>query len=344
VVGEDGVLRFPWLEAAMRSARAMSGAHALLLHGPDRIGLFDLATTLAQSHLCEATRTDFGGGVPCGGCVSCRLFSARTHPDAYVTVPEAWREPLEWPLGDSAPEPAAEAMTSRSKPSQDIRIDDVREIIAFAQTTSARGRGKVVIVHPAERMNPIAANALLKTLEEPADQTRFILGSAAPDGLLPTIRSRCQTLPVPLPAVDLAVTWLERHGVEHASVLLAAGGGSPNEALDLSRLGIAADVWVDLPRGLVYDAVDRWADWPLPRFVQTLQKMCHDCLCAAVGATPRYFPAASLPGPHDLAALSRWARQLRIDAEQSDHPWNAGLKVDALLQQARRAVNAARVH
>ena len=87
-----------------------------------------------------------------------------------------------------------QARGGKKKPSKEIRVEAIRAAIAFATTTSARGRGKVVVVHPAERMNAVAANAFLKTLEEPAGDARFLLCSAAPDSLLPTIRSRCQAV------------------------------------------------------------------------------------------------------------------------------------------------------
>ena len=80
----------------------------------------------------------------------------------------------------------------KKQPSKEIKVEAVRGAVAFAQTTPAREAGKVVVLHPAERMNGIAANALLKTLEEPAGSARFILSCSAPEALLPTIRSRCQ--------------------------------------------------------------------------------------------------------------------------------------------------------
>src|SRR5204863_751209 len=132
-----------------------------------------------------------------------------------------------------------------------IRVDEVRQAITFAQTTSARGVAKAVVIHPAERMNGISANALLKTLEEPPGQARLILSCAAPDALLPTIRSRCHAVPLPLPEPQVAGRWLAEQGVARADVMLAAAGGQPQEALAWIADGIDAGQWVSLPQQLL---------------------------------------------------------------------------------------------
>src|SRR4029450_6030709 len=101
-------------------------------------------------------------------------------------------------------EDAGADKAGKKKPSKDIRVEDVRAAIALALTTASRGRGKTIVIHPAERMNPIAANAFLKTLEEPAGDARFVLCTSAPEGLLPTIRSRCQSIALALPPAEVA--------------------------------------------------------------------------------------------------------------------------------------------
>jgi len=82
------------------------------------------------------------------------------------------------------------------------------------------------------------------------------------------------------------------------------------------------------------------ASWPLPRVVDMLQKLCHDAMRVASGGTPRYFPAPAMPPAAALAALSAWARELGRNARQAEHPWNAGLLVESLTQQARLALNS----
>ena len=341
MVGADGQLPLPWLEAPLLQALSLGTSHAVLLLGPEGVGQFELALVLAQAQLCEAAPPADPIRRPCGTCASCRLFAAHTHPDALVVLPDALRESLGWHGGDGAAEEAGAASTSRAKPSKDIRVDDIRAIISFAQSSSARGRGKVVVVHPAERMNSIASNALLKTLEEPVGRTRFHLSTSAPDALLPTVRSRCQALALALPTAEQSQAWLEAQAVQQPEVLLAASGGRPLEALEWARLGVDAAAWLDLPRRLALGQGEMLAEWSVARIVQTLQKLCHDALCVAVDAQPRYFPAASLGERRDVASLTAWAVQLRREARQSEHPWNVGLKLESLVQQARRALSPA---
>jgi DNA polymerase III subunit delta' len=341
MVGADGTLPLPWLAKVLRETLQTRRAHALLLHGPQGVGQFDLATTIAQAWLCEAPHgTDVAAessARPCGVCASCRLVQARSHPDLLVLLPEALREPLGW-AGADGDDAAGERASKSKQPSKEIKVEAVRAAVNFAQTTSARGRVKVVVVHPAERMNGISANTLLKTLEEPPGNARFLLSCAAADALLPTIRSRCQSVPLTLPPVDQATEWLAAHGVADPGVLLAAAGGQPQEALDWSKQGIDAAVWQRMPGAVAIGASAGFSGWPLSRVVDALQKLCHDAACVAVGAPPRYFPAASIRHGADAAALTRWMRELERVARHAEHPWNAGLMVESLVQQGQRAL------
>lgn len=324
----------PWLEAPLREALATRRGHALLIHGPQGVGQFDLALTLAQAWLCE------GGEAaerPCGGCASCTLVRARSHPDLMVLLPEALRESLGFDAGGDD-DAGGDEKPGKRKPSKDIRVDEIRRAIGFAQTTSARGRGKVIVIHPAERMNPIAANALLKTLEEPPGAARLLLGCAAPDVLLPTIRSRCQPLPLALPDTALATAWLAEHSVARADVMLAAAGGQPQDALAWVQDGIDAKQWLALPLQIARGEVGTLASWPLPRVIEMLQKLCHDAMRLAAGGEPRYFPASALPPPARLESLSAWALELARTAEFAEHPFNAGLMVESLTDRARCAL------
>jgi DNA polymerase III subunit delta' len=336
VVGPDGKLPLPWLEPVLRQMLQSQRAHALLLHGPQGIGQFELALTIAQAWLCEAEPRD---ARPCGHCGSCRLVAAHSHPDLLVLIPDALREALGW--GGESDE-AASDRASKAKPSKDIKVDAVRAAVGFGQSTSARGRGKVVVLHPAERMNGIAGNALLKTLEEPPGDARFLLSCAAPDALLPTIRSRCQSVALSLPGTDMAIAWLTEQGVGDAPVMLAATGGQPQESLDWFRQGVDAAAWARLPAAVAQGVSSTFAAWPLPRVVDALQRLCHDAACVAAGAAPRYFPAASIRAGADPAALSEWLRELNRVARHAEHPWNAGLMAESLVQQGQRALATTR--
>ena len=340
MVGEGGALPLPWLADTLRSALQTRHAHALLVHGPQGVGQFELSLTLAQAWLCEAT-APAPASRPCGVCASCRLVLAHAHPDMLVLLPDALREPLGWAPPGGEDEEGTSDKASKAKPSKEIKVDAVRKAIEFAQTTSARGRCKVVVIHPAERMNGVAANALLKTLEEPAGVARFVLSGAAPDALLPTIRSRCQGLPMALPPTAMAVAWLTERGVNDAAVLLAATGGQPQEALEWAAQGLDAALWQRLPALVQRGEPGAFTAWPLPRLVDALQKLCHDAACVAAGAAPRYFPATTVPTAAAPAALTAWSTELMRVARHAEHPWSAALLIESLVQQGQRALRRA---
>lgn len=328
MVGADGRLPLPWLAEPLRHALRTQRGHALLVHGPQGIGQFELTLSLAQTWLCDSQSAEQA----CGTCASCRLVQSRSHPDLLVLLPEALRESLGWSSND------ADSTSSKAKPSKEVKVEAVRMAVAFAQTTAARGGRKVVLIHPAERMNAIAANTLLKTLEEPPGAARFILSCGAPEALLPTIRSRCQAVPLTLPPAEMARDWLSSHKVAQPEVMLAAAGGQPLEALQWAAEGVDAAAWTRLPRQLAAGDSGVLATWPLPRLLDALHKLCHDAMCLACGAPPRYFPRASLPEVIDGTALHPWSRELSLTTRHAEHPWNMPVMVESLVQQARRAL------
>ena len=331
----------PWLAAPLREALQTQRAHALLVRGPQGVGQFEMAWTLAQAWLCESPLSD-DAARPCGHCASCRLVQARSHPDLMVLVPEALRDALGWNADDAGEDGGSGRGEGpgKRKPSKDIRVEEVRRIVSFAQTTSARARGKVVVVYPAERMNGISANALLKTLEEPPGNLRFVLAGASADALLPTIRSRCQAIRLGLPETAVAAAWLQSHGVTQPEVLLAAAGGQPEEALNWFREGLDARAWLALPDHLARGEVAGLPAWPLSRVIDMLLKVCHDAMRAAVGGAPRYFPTGSISGSASIDALTRWYRELGRVARHAEHPWQAALTIEMLVMQAQTALSA----
>ena len=340
MVGADGALPLPWLAPVLEQTLRTQHAHALLLHGPQGVGQFELAVTLAQAWLCESAATGRERR-PCGVCASCRLVLAHSHPDLLVLLPEALQESLGWgtPAGEGAD--AATEKGSKAKPSREIKVEAVRSAVAFAQTTSARGRVKVLVLHPAERLNGVSANTLLKTLEEPPGDARFVLSCAAPDSLLPTIRSRCQAVSLVLPPAALATRWLTERGVIEPEVLLAAVGGQPQEALSWFEQGVDAALWRRLPALVARGDTLPLAAWPVPRLIDALQKLSHDAACLSVGAAPRYFPEGSIRAGADADALAEWQRELVRCAHHAEHTWNAGLLLESLLQQGSKALRGA---
>jgi DNA polymerase-3 subunit delta' len=327
-VQPDGQLPLPWLDAGLAAARQLRGAHALLIHGPAGAGHFDLAVLLAQSLLCEAAPAATQAAA-CGRCASCHLVSTRAHPDLRLVLPAAMRVQRGWTDEDDFIAPKGDA-----KPSRELRIDQVRAAIDWAQQTSGRGRGKVLLLHPADALNVSAANALLKTLEEPPGQMRLLLTSADPEHLLPTVRSRCQRLALVLPLAAQARAWLQAQGLDAPDALLALAGGSPLEALAWAQDGLSPAVLAGLPRRVAAGDASVLAGRSIPRVVELLLKLSHDAQVLSAGGMPRFFAPGSLPDGADPMALRAWQQALQRVARHQDHPWSAALLIESLVSQA----------
>ncbi len=330
LIGDDGALPLPWLAEPLTAALAHQRGHALMLHGAAGSGVVPLALALAQSWLCEASD---GRRPACGRCGSCRLVQGHVHPDLMLLMPEQQRRDLGWPLpGDKADS------DSTRKPSRQIRVDEVRLLIDWVFKTSARGRGKVAVLTPGETLNMQSANALLKTLEEPPSGTRIVITTPDPARLLPTVRSRCQVLRLAEPAQPVALDWLAGRGVAEPAVLLAAACGRPLDARMLHEAGVHAETWGRLPQALARGEGRSVQGWALPALLDALQKLCHDAMAVAGGATPRYFPAGSVPCGASPPRLRAWSLELQRLARHAAHPWNEGVMADALVAAAMRAL------
>ena len=245
----------------------------------------------------------------------------------------------------------AEPQTAPNAPMDDstakARYEAMRDMVAFAQRTSARGRGTAVLVYPAERMNTVTANALLKTLEEPAGDTRFVLASESAHQLLPTIRSRCQTHAMAWPSDGEAIAWLQTGareaglkevGEAEARAWLQAAGGRPEDALVWAQTGLTAARWSQLPQALARGDWTLVSDWTASQQLVMLQKLCHDLMSVAAGAAPRFFPADSLPPAPRWAVLARWSKALTEAARTVEHPYNAGLMQEAWVAATRQVL------
>ncbi len=322
-----------WIAEQTRQVLSQRG-HAWLLHGPSGLGQYALALELARAWLCEIP----GESGACGQCGSCHAINVRTHADLCVLMPETTLIDRNWPLGEKA---QSDIDDKKRKASREIRVDAMRDAIEFSQRTSARGRGKVVLVYPAEQMNAITANALLKTLEEPPGDAKFVLASESAHQLLPTIRSRCLGHAMHWPAAPASLQWMHSHGVAQgqAEVLLKASGGRPEDAL--AQFGSVREVaaWADLPQAMVRGDSTYFKQWTVPETVDALQKLCHDVMAHQFGATPRFFDATALAFPVPVGALSGWSQSLAKTRKTMDHPFNVGLMQEALVAQAKFALN-----
>jgi len=317
----------PWLAGPAHDIATRQRGHALLVQGSAGAGVFELALRVARTWLCETA----GADAPCGRCTACHLLATNSHPDFLALLPE-----LGWSVGgNDAPEAGDGEGKAKRKPSKEIRIEAVRDAIAWTQKSSSRGRAKVLLLFPADAMNLVASNALLKTLEEPPEGVRLLLVAEDAERLLPTLRSRCQRLLFEGPTPAQALAWLEGQGAANAPVLLAAAGGQPLAARRLAAEGFDAAAWLALPRRI---ADGRWeppAGATIPRLREVLQKLCHDAMAVAAGSEPRYFPAASLPPAAAWSKLADWSQSLARLARHDEHPFNAPLITDSLLAEAR---------
>lgn len=351
----------PWLQTQLESLLAQRG-HAWLLSGPSGLGQFELALALARAWLCEEA-TPQGA---CGHCGSCHAVDVHTHADLCMLMPETLSLALGWPLDEKTQD---DLDAKKRKPSKEIKVDAAREAVSFTQFTRSRGTTKVVLVFPAERMNNVTANTLLKTLEEPPGAVKFILATEAAHQLLPTIRSRCLGHTMVWPDFDLALDWLQQeiaNAAESAGTpkkaaatpkpadlqtLLVAAGGRPADALAWAQSSPAAEAaqhWQSLPKAMARGDVSALSDWAPAQAVDALQKLCHDVLALRMGAAPRFFNAADLPvqppaagkAGGGLYALASWAKELSTTARTVEHPYNPGLMLESLVSRARLALNA----
>lgn len=210
----------PWLQRAWQQVQARLAddrlPHALLITGERGVGKRAWAESVAALLLCEQRRTDEAGlPVACGRCKQCDLMSAASHPDLRVYAPEKSRM---------------------------VKVDQIRALSTFAVASPQVAHHKVAIIDRADQLNINAANALLKTLEEPLPDVTLMLLQESGRPVLPTIRSRCQALTVPVPERSQAERWLVSHlsateaetppSVEEVNKALMLSGNAPRLALE----------------------------------------------------------------------------------------------------------------
>ena len=209
----------PWLEPPLRHLTALAASGqpppGLLVAGPQGVGKRLLVRTFLQRTACTLAGESL---FPCGECNGCRSCLAGTHPEILEVTPE--------------------------EPGKEILVDAVRAVTEFL-SLSHSGPARLVFIEPAEAMNANAANALLKTLEEPPAGAMILLAAARPARLPATIRSRCRLLRVPLPAAGEASRWLQHFSGSDMTLeqAIAASLNRPLEAAELLRDAGAAQAW-----------------------------------------------------------------------------------------------------
>lgn len=203
------LIPYPWQQPLwqnfLQKLEQQRMPHATLLAGQKGIGKWHYAQAMANYLLCLSPKS----GLPCNTCRSCQLNEAGSHPDKMLVVPE--------------------------EAGKQIKIDQIRQLSAQASTTAQQGGRKVILLTPVEQLNVNAANALLKNLEEPAQDTFFILVSNVVSGVMPTIRSRCQIVPCPMPEQGLVRSWLKDLGITFSDMdlILEMSANAPLRAQSL---------------------------------------------------------------------------------------------------------------
>jgi DNA polymerase-3 subunit delta' len=295
------------------------------------LGKAQFAEALAAARLCAQGSEAQGA---CGHCQSCHWIAAGTHPDLIVL------EPI---VDDDTRGNAAGS--GRTKP---ISIDQVRSMTATLALTAHRDAGKVVIVRPADALNTPAANALLKSLEEPPTAVLFLLVSDRPAWLLPTVRSRCQKVVVGLRDPAVAAEWLREQAVPQPELNLALSGGAP-----LLAQCIADDpAWqrrAELLRALMVADVDplrvaeRHGDALPATVLGWLQRLSYDLLLAQLSGRVRYHldlqpEIQRRAATADRIGLARLHRSLVSAQRIANHPLNPRLFLEQMFMDFAAAL------
>lgn len=331
---------YPWQQDAWQRLSGLRARlpHAVLLKGAQGIGKFDMAMLFAQSVLCEQPQAE---GMACDSCPSCHWLQQESHPDFRLLQPDALAQ-------------ADTVSDSGKKPARQITVDQVRALADFSNLSAHRGGYRVVLVYPAEAMNANAANALLKTLEEPQGKMLFILVTHKPQHLLPTILSRCLALPVAMPSAQASAAWLQQQGITNPQAVLAQAGFSPLLARQLGEEAASAEEYSLVLRALMQpEQLDEFAlaDQLKSRrvepvkVIQWLQQWCYDLGSEKLAQKVRYHPEhidsiKSASGNLNLFDLLQFQKDLSVAKREAYHPLEPKLLFESLLLAYRQMLRS----
>ena len=329
---------YPWQKndwARLQELRKRP-AHGLLFKGSKGIGKLDLALNFAQSLLCQhPDESEFA----CGKCPSCHWFGQNSHPDFRLLQPEA--------LSLDGEETDDLKSVSGKKPSKQISVDQVRGLADFIGMSAHQGGRRVVVIYPAEAMNPNAANALLKNLEEPPQGLLFILVAHKPQQLLPTILSRCLSFALPAPDAASASRWLAEQGVKNPAEALAASGFAPLQAVQQDQQ-LGSEERDKLLRAVrqpteldVFALAEALQKTEQVLVVQWLQQWSYDLSSMKQAGRLRYHPGEEaaikkLVEPIAPLNLARLQKHLQTAKREAQHTLNPKLFFESLLLAYRQ--------
>lgn len=349
LIMQDLTLLPSWLGptiAELMDARAPM-PHAVLLHGQAGVGKRLLGRALARGLLCESPNAAARAAGGCSHCLACGWFEQRSHPDFRAVTSEALAV-ADGSRSDEAGEEGAEetgtgGAKSKRAPSRDIKVDQVRALHGFLSVATHRTRSRVVLLDPLDALNDIAANALLKMLEEPPPATVFVLIGEHLGRVPATIVSRCRKVFVPTPLRAVALDWLVARQVDDAATALALAGGAPLAALALAGdaeamrshralVAFLGDPSIELALATA-EAFGKGAQAALVRW---LQQWVADCIAVHLAGSIRYHPAHArtierLAGAARIDDLMALMQRLSAVRRSIDHPLNVRLLLESLL-------------
>ncbi|WP_038369662.1 DNA polymerase III subunit delta' [Brackiella oedipodis] len=331
---------FPWQKEIAKAWLQDSDrfSHAWLIYGQRGIGKFEFAYAAAAAMLCENPQE----GQACQKCQACLWIEQQSHPDLRIIVPD------EVAL-DKALLTVDQIESNPKSPSKVIRVSQLRDLYKkqFFSLSSHRGGPRILIIYPAESMNEESANALLKILEEPIGNTRFLLVSHALRKLLPTILSRTRRLSLPVPDTQQALAWLQDQRVQEAANWLNNAAGAPLLALKLSESEYEpVKYWLEkfvqnLAQGQFPDLnhfVNLLEKIPAPQWILSLQQLVFDVQMVYFQQHARYFPMLNtaiqqLAQQSQTQKLAQTANWLLKEQATAAHPFNNKLFIQTVLQR-----------
>jgi DNA polymerase-3 subunit delta' len=359
----------PWLVSIWDDINLSAFPSAVLIHGQSGIGKFEFSIELAKALLCESQ----AAVKPCNQCEACRWFDSGNHPDFIALVPETHRKLL--PHGDfdsdiDAPKKSKlsqaddDSDAPEKKEKKSISIEDARSAIEGLSIGSHRGGNRIILVYPLEMLRADSANTLLKSLEEPPNNTIFILLADRLDRVLPTIRSRCRLLSAPRPDRTTGLQWLRNQlnvipGLKvtdsDMESIYDEQGGAPYAVFDSlvarhnqddkDELTIAIQASRYLLQAMSQGARINWLDTAekiqkarYSILLATMQRWVSDLQSAAQKGAPRYYPKheasiQSLAQQVRLPKLIRFWKSLIQARRHENHPLAARIQLEALLSQ-----------
>lgn len=360
----------PWFQPIWESLDLSNLPNAILIHGQSGIGKFEFSIELAKALLCESA---IPNAKPCNQCEACHWFDSGNHPDFIALVPETHRKLL--PHGDfdvdgDSPKKSkviasdGDGEASEKKEKKNISIEETRTAIEGLSIGTHRGGNRVILIYPLEMLRSDSANTLLKSLEEPPENTIFILLADRLDRVLPTIRSRCRLLSAPRPDRSAGLQWLQHQIASTPNFKMSAldieaiydeQGGAPYAVLqslmarhhrdDKDELSIAIQASHYLLQAMAQGGRISWLETAekvhkarYSELLATLQRWTSDLQSVAHMGLPRYYPKHEaairvFAQQARMPKLLRFWKSLTQARRHENHPLAARIQLEALLSQ-----------